>query len=95
VRQAKRKWHGSGARFSIRSSFFGSVAQVESSALEMTTESDQSDLIREAKAIVVLAFRNGPIEDVHAGKTCPTCNGKTGLSSTISRETPIAGKPNP
>ena len=46
----------------------------------MTTKSDQSDLIREAKAIVVLAFRNGPIEDMHAGKTCPTCNGKTGYS---------------
>jgi hypothetical protein len=46
----------------------------------MTTKSDQSDLIREAKAIVVLAFRNGPLEDVHAGKTCPTCNGKTGYS---------------
>ena len=46
----------------------------------MTTKSDQSDLIREAKAIVVLAFRNGPIEDLHAGKTCPTCNGKTGYS---------------
>ncbi len=30
---------------------------------------------REAKAIVVIAFRNGPIEDVHAGKTCPTCVG--------------------
>jgi len=46
----------------------------------MTTKSDQSDLIREAKAIVVLAFRNGPIEDMHAGKTCPTCNGKAGYS---------------
>ena len=46
----------------------------------MTTKSDQNDLIREAKAIVVLAFRNGPIEDVHAGKTCPTCNGQVGYS---------------
>jgi hypothetical protein len=46
----------------------------------MTTKSDQSDLVREAKAIVVLAFRNGPIEDVHAGKTCPACSGKTGYS---------------
>jgi len=46
----------------------------------MTPKSDQSDLIREAKAIVVLAFRNGPIEDMHAGKTCPTCNGKAGYS---------------
>ena len=30
-------------------------------------------LAREAKAIVALAFRNGPIEKVHAGKLCPTC----------------------
>jgi hypothetical protein len=31
-------------------------------------------LEREAKAIVALAFRNGPIENVHAGKICPTCS---------------------
>ncbi|MCI0534751.1 MAG: hypothetical protein L0Z50_05945 [Verrucomicrobiales bacterium] len=30
-------------------------------------------LAREAKAIVALAFRNGPIEDIHAGKVCPMC----------------------
>jgi hypothetical protein len=35
-----------------------------------------SAVAREAKAIVALAFRNGLIEDVHAGKVCPTCNGK-------------------
>jgi hypothetical protein len=52
----------------------------------MTPKSDQSDLIREAKAIVVLAFRNGPIEDVHAGKTCPACNGKTGYSRISDAE---------
>ena len=46
----------------------------------MTTKSDQSDPVREAKAIVVLAFRNGPIEDMHAGKTCPACNDKAGYS---------------
>ena len=33
-------------------------------------------LAAEAKSLVALAFRNGPIEDVHAGKTCPTCDGK-------------------
>ena len=27
-----------------------------------------AELAKEAKAIVALAFRNGPIEDVHAGK---------------------------
>jgi hypothetical protein len=32
-------------------------------------------LALEAKAIVALAFRNGPIEDVHAGKSCPACSG--------------------
>ena len=32
------------------------------------------ELAVEAKAIVALAFRNGPIEDVHAGKSCPTCS---------------------
>ena len=32
------------------------------------------ELAGEAKAIVALAFRNGPIEDVHAGKLCPTCS---------------------
>lgn len=46
----------------------------------MTTQPDQNDLIHEAKAIVVLAFRNGPIEDLHAGKMCPTCMGETGYS---------------
>jgi hypothetical protein len=34
-----------------------------------------SAVAREAKSIVALAFRNGPIEDVHAGKVCPTCDG--------------------
>ena len=31
-------------------------------------------LAAEAKAIVALASRNGPIEDIHAGKPCPTCS---------------------
>lgn len=39
----------------------------------MTSKPDQRDLVREAKALVVLAFRNGPIEDLHAGRPCPTC----------------------
>jgi len=30
------------------------------------------ELAAEAKCIVALAFRNGPIEGVHAGKECPT-----------------------
>jgi hypothetical protein len=46
----------------------------------MRTQPDQRDLVREAKAIVALAFRNGPIEDLHAGKPCPACEGQTGYS---------------
>jgi hypothetical protein len=34
------------------------------------------ELAAEAKNIVALAFRNGPIENVHAGKECPTCAGE-------------------
>jgi hypothetical protein len=29
------------------------------------------ELAREANALVALAFRNGPIEDLHAGRSCP------------------------
>lgn len=52
----------------------------------MTNTPDQRDLIREAKAIVALAFRNGPIEDVHAGKMCPTCNGNPEYSRITESE---------
>ena len=38
------------------------------------------ELAGEAKSIVALAFRNGPIEDVHAGRDCPTCSGKSEYS---------------
>jgi hypothetical protein len=31
------------------------------------------EIAAEAKALVALAFRNGPIEDLHAGSVCPTC----------------------
>jgi hypothetical protein len=51
-----------------------------------STDSDQRSLIREAKAIVALAFRNGPIENLHAGGPCPTCAGKTGYSRISDAE---------
>jgi len=35
------------------------------------TPKELSALAREAKTIFALAFRNGPIEDVHAGKVFP------------------------
>jgi hypothetical protein len=44
------------------------------------------ELAREAKAIVALAFRNGPIENVHAGMQCPTCRGMIGYSRITDAE---------
>jgi hypothetical protein len=46
----------------------------------MNKPSARRQLAREAKAIVALAFRNGPIESLHAGRPCPTCAGKSGYS---------------
>jgi hypothetical protein len=43
----------------------------------MDLDSEQNTA-REAKALVALAFRHGPIEAVHAGKSCPTCDGQVG-----------------
>src|SRR5580700_5710361 len=43
-------------------------------------------LAGEAKSIVALAFRNGPIENVHAGKECPTCAGKSEYSHISQAE---------
>jgi hypothetical protein len=43
-------------------------------------------LAAEAKGIVALAFRNGPIEDVHAGKECPNCAGKVEYSHITQGE---------
>ena len=44
------------------------------------------ELATEAKSLVALAFRNGPIEDVHAGKECPTCAGKSEYSHITQAE---------
>lgn len=44
------------------------------------------DLAAEAKALVVLAFRNGPIEDLHAGKPCDVCSGKPEVSHITDEE---------
>ena len=45
-----------------------------------------------AAAIVVLAFRNGPIEDLHAGKPCPACVGKAGYSRISDAEMKVIMK---
>jgi hypothetical protein len=58
----------------------------------MNNDSTNEQLVREAKAIVALAFRNGPIENVHAGKLCPTCAGQSGYSRISDAEMKIIMK---
>ena len=50
------------------------------------------DLAAETKALVVLAFRNGPIEDLHAGKPCAVCSGKSEVSHISDDEMKILMK---
>jgi hypothetical protein len=45
-----------------------------------------ADLVVEAKALVALAFRNGPIEDLHAGRPCTTCSGNREVSHISDEE---------
>ena len=52
----------------------------------MNTDFDRQQLAREAKAIVALAFRNGPLENLHAGRPCPTCTGQAGYSRITDTE---------
>jgi hypothetical protein len=52
----------------------------------MYSDSNRDQLAREAKAIVALAFRNGPIEDVHAGILCPMCEGQPEYSRITDEE---------
>jgi len=42
--------------------------------------SHDPELAAEAKALVALAFRNGPIENLHAGRPCALCSGKPDVS---------------
>jgi hypothetical protein len=51
--------------------------------MEMTLD---HTLAIEAKTMVALAFRNGPIEDLHAGKPCATCSGNPGVSHISDEE---------
>jgi len=43
-------------------------------------------LALEAKAMVALAFRNGPIEALHAGKPCAVCSGNPAVSHISDEE---------
>ena len=44
------------------------------------------ELASEAKALVALAFRNRPIENLHAGRPCAACSGKSDISHISDEE---------
>ena len=52
----------------------------------MKKSSIDPELALEAKMMVALAFRNGPIEDLHAGKPCPTCSANSAYSRISDEE---------
>ena len=52
----------------------------------MEKEAKQKQIAREAKALVALTFRNGPMEELHAGRHCPTCAGNAGYSRITDEE---------
>jgi hypothetical protein len=58
---------------------------LESMAKNKELTLDQK-LAREAQSIVALAFRNGPIEDVHSGMECSACSGKADYSRITQAE---------
>jgi hypothetical protein len=51
-----------------------------------------ADLAMEAKALVVVAFRNGPIEDLHAGMPCSVCSGRPEVSHISDDEMKVVMK---
>ena len=49
-------------------------------------------LAKEAKSIAIHVFRNGPIEDIHAGIHCPRCAGKQKYSHITEDEMKLLNK---
>jgi len=52
----------------------------------MERDARRKQIAREAKALVALTLRNGPIEEIHAGRRCPTCAGNAGYSRITDEE---------
>jgi hypothetical protein len=50
------------------------------------------DLATEAKALVALAFRNGPVEDLHGGRPCAVCSGRPEVSHISDDEMKVLMK---
>jgi DNA-binding MarR family transcriptional regulator len=58
----------------------------------ITLRDESAQLEREAKGIVLHAFRNGPLEDLHAGRLCPECSGQAGYSRITDAEMKVLMK---
>lgn len=44
------------------------------------------ELASEVKSLVALVFRNGPIENLHAGRQCSSCSGNAEISHITDEE---------
>ena len=75
--------------FSVPSPLLASVIRhreiVPKSSI-MESDARRQQIAREAKALVALTFRNGPIQEVHAGRHCPTCAGNAEYSRITDEE---------
>jgi len=58
----------------------------------MRLDASRRAIAREAKAIVALSFRNGPIEQIHAGRASPSCTGEEGVSRITDDEMKVIMK---
>jgi hypothetical protein len=59
------------------------VGEYQRLSMEMTLD---HTLALEAKMMVALAFRNGPIEALHEGKACAACTGDSTVSHISNEE---------
>jgi hypothetical protein len=71
---------------SFASDFLASALKCFRMKKSTAIREEGSAAARETKALVALAFRNGPIENVHAGKACPTCQGDPQYSHITQAE---------
>ncbi len=53
---------------------------------------NRDDLAKEAKALAVLCFRNGPVETIHSGIQCPVCAGKEEYSHLTQAQMMVLNK---
>lgn len=60
--------------------------------LQRVPEAIRSYMADQAKTYALLAFRNGPLENLHAGRVCEHCSGDTTVSHITTAEMKVLMK---